>query len=121
MMMKIAIVGSRNLNHDIPDWCLPQGVTGIFSGAARGIDTSARRRARRKNIMCVDILPEYDLYGKGAPLKRNDLIIRSADRVLVFWDGKSPGSRYVMRECERLGKPCDIFLWVSDHFERRSA
>ena len=40
--MKVAVVGSRNLQVDDLGKYLPDGVTEIVSGGARGVDTSAR-------------------------------------------------------------------------------
>ena len=48
--MKVAIVGSRNITAEIPESCVPEGVTEIISGAAKGIDTCAREFARKHHI-----------------------------------------------------------------------
>lgn len=112
--MKIAIVGSRNIKADIPEWAIPEGVTKIYSGAARGIDTAARRYARKHNILITGILPEYDLYGRIAPLKRNDIIIGKSDEVFIFWDGKSSGSTYVIKKCIEQGKPYHLFRYIEN-------
>ena len=99
--MKIAIVGSRSITADIPENCIPENTTEIFSGGAKGIDTSAREYARKHHIFLTDILPEYDLYGRTAPLIRNDLIISLADKVIIFWDGKSKGTDYILKKCKK--------------------
>ena len=112
--MKIAIVGSRNIKADIPEWAIPEGVTKIYSGAARGIDTAARRYARKHNILITEILPEYDLYGIIAPLKINDIIIGKSDEVFIFWDGKSSGSTYVIKKCIEQGKPYHLFRYIEN-------
>ena len=114
--MKIAIVGSRSITADIPEKCIPEGVTEIFSGAAKGIDTSARRFAYKHHIFLTDILPEYDLYGKRAPLMRNDLIISHADKVFIFWDGKSKGTDYTIKKCRETNKPYVIYLYDGKDF-----
>ena len=114
--MKIAIVGSRSLEVEIPKHCIPDGVTEIFSGAAKGIDTAARNFARKYHIFLTDILPEYDLYGKRAPLIRNDLIISQADKVYIFWDGKSRGTGYVVKKCKEIKKPYVLYLYEGDTF-----
>lgn len=114
--MKIAIVGSRSLNVEIPENCIPEGVTEIFSGAAKGIDTSARLFAKKHHIFITDILPEYDLYGKRAPLVRNDLIISMADAVYIFWDGKSRGTGYVVKKCKETNKPYILYLYNGSDF-----
>lgn len=114
--MKIAIVGSRSLNVKIPDNCIPENVTEIFSGGAKGIDTSARDFAKKRHILITDILPEYDLYGRRAPLLRNDLIISMADKVFVFWDGKSKGTQYTIKKCKEIGKPYILYIYKENTF-----
>ncbi len=115
--MKIAIVGSRSIKADIPEWAIPDGVTMIYSGAATGVDTAARRYAERRGILITEILPEYDLYGKRAPLKRNDIIIDKADEIYIFWDGKSRGSNYVIKKCKETAKPYRVFLFENGKFK----
>ena len=115
--MKIAIVGSRSINADIPDGIIPENVTMIYSGAAAGIDRSARRYAESHHILITELLPEYDLYGKAAPLKRNDVIINLADEVYIFWDGESHGSTYVIKKCKKIGKPYHLFRYTDGSFE----
>ena len=114
--MKIAIVGSRSITAEIPEHCIPDGVTEIISGAAKGIDTSARNFARDHHIFLTDILPEYDLYGKHAPLIRNDLIISLADKVLIFWDGESRGTKYIIKKCKELHKPYVLYNYDGTDF-----
>lgn len=114
--MKIAIVGSRSLEVEIPEHCIPEGVTEIFSGAAKGIDTSARNFAKKHRIFMTDILPEYNLYGRRAPLIRNDLIISMADKVFVFWDGKSRGTKYIIKKCKETNKPYVLYIYDGKDF-----
>lgn len=108
--MIIGISGSRSIEFSIPEELMPEKIDGIISGGAKGIDTSARDYARLHHIPFTEILPEYNLYGKKAPLRRNDIIIQQSDEIYVFWDGKSRGTGYVINKCRMLGKPCKIFL-----------
>lgn len=114
--MKIAIVGSRSIEAEIPESCIPENVTEIYSGAAKGVDTSARVFARKHHILITDILPEYDLYGRRAPLIRNDLIISMADKVFVFWDGKSNGTGYIIKKCKETKKPYILYIYRENEF-----
>ncbi len=108
--MKVAVIGSRNLFvRDLSKY-LPEGTTEIVSGGARGVDTSAREYAKANGIPLKEFLPDYNQYGKGAPLQRNLLIIDYADVVLAFWDGKSRGTKFVIDNCKEKGKPVKIFL-----------
>lgn len=94
--MKVAIVGSRGLQiSDLGNY-LPENVTEIVSGGAKGIDTCAKEYAISRGIKLTEYLPEYEKYGKAAPLKRNITIIESVDLVLAFWDGVSRGTKCVI-------------------------
>ena len=107
--MKIAVIGSRTLF--VPDLgrYLPSGLTEIVSGGARGVDTCARAYARENNIPLAEFLPDYALFGRRAPLERNLQIIRYADAVVAFWDGKSRGTFFVLSSCRQCGKPLTVY------------
>ncbi len=108
--MKIAVVGSRGLKVNDLGRYLPAGVTEIVSGGARGIDTCAREYAEKNRIKLTEFLPQYEKYGRSAPLKRNLQIIDYADLVLAFWDGNSKGTKYVIEQCKKQNKEIKIFL-----------
>lgn len=110
--MKVAVVGSRNLTiNNLGDY-LPKDTTEIVSGGARGIDRCARMYANTHNIRLTEFLPQYEIYGRSAPLKRNLEIIRYADIVLAFWDGKSHGTRFVIENCKKENVPIKVFTTV---------
>lgn len=110
--MKVAVVGSRNLTiNNLGDY-LPKDTTEIVSGGARGIDRCAREYAKSHNIKLTEFLPEYERYGRSAPLKRNLQIIRYADMVIAFWDGKSNGTRFVIENCKKENIPIKVFTTV---------
>ncbi len=101
--MKVAVIGSRSLTiPNLGDY-LPQDTTEIISGGAKGVDTCAREYALSHGIKITEYLPEYEKYGKAAPLKRNITIIQNADLVLAFWNGKSKGTKFVIDNCKKLG------------------
>ena len=107
--MKVAVIGSRNLTIQNLGEYLPQGVTEIVSGRAKGIDTCAREYALREGLKLTEFLPDYQRYGRSAPLRRNLEIIRYADEIIAFWDGQSHGTRFVIEECEKLGKKVTVY------------
>jgi predicted Rossmann fold nucleotide-binding protein DprA/Smf involved in DNA uptake len=106
--MKLAVVGSRSIYPENIGQYIPEGVTEIVSGGAKGADSAAADYARANGIKLTEFLPEYDKYGKGAPLKRNHLIAEHADAALAFWDGSSRGTKYTIDLFKRLGKPVKI-------------
>ena len=103
--MKVAVIGSRKLQIDHLEDYLPEGVTEIVSGGARGVDTCAKNYALRHGLKLTEFLPEYGKYGRGAPLRRNIAIIEYADLVLAFWDGKSRGTKFVIDNCKKRNIP----------------
>ncbi|MCH5297922.1 MAG: DUF2493 domain-containing protein [Ruminococcus sp.] len=111
--MKVAIIGSRSLTiNNLGDY-LPKNTTEIVSGGARGIDRCARVYANAHNIKLTEFLPEYERYGRSAPLRRNLKITGYADTVLAFWDGKSNGTRFVIENCKRENIPIKVITIVN--------
>lgn len=108
--MKVAVIGSREIVIDDLGKYLPEGVTEIVSGGAKGVDSSAREYAVAHDIKLTEFLPDYSRYGRAAPLKRNISIIGYADLVLAFWDGSSRGTKHVIENCERLGVPVQVIM-----------
>lgn len=107
--MRVAVIGSRGLTIDDLGKYLPEETTEIVSGGAKGIDTCAREYANSHGIKLTEFLPEYEKFGRSAPLKRNITIIEYSDIVLAFWDGKSRGTKFVIENCREMGVEVRIF------------
>lgn len=108
--MKIAVIDSRNITTVNLQPYLPQTVTELISGGARGVDRCAKEYALTHQLPFCEILPDYRRYSKAAPLKRNLEIIARADFVLAFWDGTSHGTAYVIEQCRQQGVPHRVIL-----------
>lgn len=93
---------------------LPDNITEIVSGGAKGIDTCAREYALARKLKLAEFLSEYAKYQRRAPLKRNLQIIEYADEVIAFWDGVSRGTKYVIDNCNRLNKKITIYKFNID-------
>lgn len=106
--MKVAVIGSRGLTvSNIEDY-LPEDVTEIVSGGAKGVDASAKEYALSHGIKLTEFLPEYTKYRRNAPYKRNAAIVGYSDLVIAFWDGQSKGTKFVIDECRRTGTPVKV-------------
>ena len=103
--MKLAVVGSRGIESFDLSPLIPPETTEIISGGARGIDTAAARYARENGLPLREFLPEYEKYGRRAPLVRNAQIVEACDQVLAIWDGRSGGTMYTVRLAQSMGKP----------------
>jgi len=108
---RIAIVGSR----DFPSqWAvesfvyqLPRSWT-IVSGGARGVDKWAAQTALHHRRDLVVYEADWPKHGKAAGFIRNNEIVRNADIVVAFWDGKSKGTKHSIQLCKYLKVPCVI-------------
>ena len=108
--MRVAVIGSRNLKINNFDKYLPANVTELVSGGAVGIDSCIKEYALSKNIKLCEFLPEYNKFGKVAPLKRNLQIIAYSDLIIAFWDGKSRGTKFVIEQCKKQNKNIRVYI-----------
>ena len=106
--MKVAIIGSRSVQVQNFDDYIPKDCTEIVSGGAAGVDRCAAAYAAAHGLPLTEFLPQYDRYGRGAPIVRNKQIVDYADTVLAFWDGVSRGTLSVINYCEQTGTPCRV-------------
>ncbi|MBR2343970.1 MAG: hypothetical protein IKA64_06945 [Clostridia bacterium] len=102
--MKLLIAGSRGIKNFDLSAHVPSDTELIITGGATGVDALAEEYADRHKISKLVLLPRYNLYGKYAPLKRNEEMVDLADYVLVIWDGHSRGSRHTIDYARRKGK-----------------
>lgn len=109
--MKIAIVGSRDfarldlvraLVSELSPRCC------VVSGGARGVDEAAEETARARGLDVIIHHADWSK-GRGAGFERNKLIVRDADVVVAFWDGKSRGTQHTLRLAHAAGKPTVTF------------
>lgn len=106
-LMKIAIVGSRTVSCVELD-AFVSADDEIVSGGALGVDRCAAEYARAHGLPLVEFLPQYERYGRAAPIVRNRQIVDYADKVVAFWDGKSKGTQSVIAYAKKMGKECIV-------------
>ena len=109
--MKVAIIGSRGIkNCDLKAVLrhLPSETRAIISGGAGGVDSWAEEFARLQGLDFLRVLPNYQRYGRRAPVVRNRELVRQADCVLAIWDYKSRGTAHAIVCCIEEGVPVRI-------------
>ena len=114
MVIKVGIVGSRKY----PDTDavlnylnkLNQTVLNleIISGGAPGVDSLAKDWANKHVGVSYREIRPLDPSSKIDYLFRNVEIISKADYVVVFWDGISKGSKFVIDYCQKRGLYCMV-------------
>ncbi len=95
------------------DKYVPQNTELIVSGGAKGIDQVAEKYADKKGIAKLIIKPNYQKFGRGAPLIRNKEIVENADLILAFWDGKSRGTIHSVKYAMKCGKKVYLHEFTS--------
>ena len=108
--MKLAIIGSRTCPPVDIESYLKYIPDTIVSGGAKGVDTYAKEFAIKHNLKLIEFLPDYEKYGRKAPLERNKLIVDECDCVLAFWDGTSRGTKFTIDYAKEKNKPIKIIL-----------
>lgn len=68
----------------------------IVSGTARGADQLGERYAQECHMPIKRFPADWDLYGKRAGYIRNEQMAKYADSCVVFWDGKSKGTKMMI-------------------------
>ncbi len=106
--MKLMIVGSRSItDFDLSPY-ITADVDTVISGGAEGVDRLAEQYADLHRLSKYILRPRYDLYGRAAPLKRNEQVVELADAVLVIWDGQSRGTQYTLNYSKKKNKPLTL-------------
>lgn len=71
--------------------------------ATAGIDGTAAYAADKRGLVVMLVAGPHSA-GKLTGLQRNPAIIDAADRVVAFWDGRSPGTKHGIDYCRAHGK-----------------
>ena len=106
--MKLAIIGSRTAGQINIAQYVQEQPSEIVSGGARGVDSYAAQYAKANNIPLTVFRPNYKAHLQGAPIRRNEEIVKYADKVLAFWDGVSRGTLYTINYAKKQGKPVQV-------------
>ena len=66
--------------------------------------------AKENGIKLTELVPQYEQYGRAAPIVRNKEIVDYSDKIIAFWNGKSKGTLSVIKYAQKTGKPCEIII-----------
>ena len=115
--MKVIIAGSRdffdleamkvicdNLLETIP-------VDEFVSGTAKGADRTGEKYAEHKGIPVVKFPANWDKHGKIAGFIRNNEMADYAHMLIAFWDGKSPGTRHMIKVATEKGLQVEVYYF----------
>lgn len=115
--MKIIIAGGRNFNQKgmMKRVMIQHGISSedeIVSGhCPTGADALGEELAKYFNAKVKLFPADWNKYGKSAGPKRNAQMAEYADKAIVFWDGKSAGSRNMIGEMKKRNKHVQIIKY----------
>lgn len=112
----VLICGSRSIkNLNISRYIRPESCAAIVHGASIGVDTIADSWAKSNNLETVIYKPNYKVYGKRAPLVRDEEMAEFCDVIICFWDGKSRGSKYTCDYGRKIG--CKVIVHLIQEYD----
>ena len=113
--MKLLIAGSRSFNN-YPFLCErvdffvgDKEISSVICGMARGPDLLGKRYAEERGILVEEFPADWSL-GLQAGYLRNVEMGNVASHAVIFWDGKSKGSKHMIDIVKRLNKPCRVVM-----------
>lgn len=68
----------------------------IVCGLAKGADSLGKVFAIRYKLKVNEYPADWDKHGKSAGYLRNSEMADNADALIVFWDGKSAGTKHMI-------------------------
>ena len=79
-------------------------------GGAIGFDTQVENYAKKHGIKTIVVRPDYQRYGRRAPLIRNDEIINRGDILVALYDGRiGGGTYYTIQKAKAIQKNIVLF------------
>ena len=114
--MKVIVAGSRTITDYkiVKDAVKESGfnITEVVCGKARGVDLLGETYGKENNISIKYFTPDWKTYGKKAGMIRNKMMGDYSHALIAIWDGKSPGTRGMIKYAEKKG--LKVFVKITD-------
>lgn len=119
--MRVFVGGSRNFTDSEEAYkmflsflkdknALNDSVT-VISGGAMGADTIGEELANRCNLKFELYLPDWESHGNMAGFARNKTMAETVDEAIIFWNGKSSGTKHMVNELRMNGIVPNIHIF----------
>lgn len=115
--MKVIIAGSRGIRElDVVEEAIRLAsyhITEVVSGGAGGVDSLGEEWALKNRIPCKAFPVEGFQWkaSKGAGHQRNSRMADYAEALIAIWDGRSPGTRNMIDQMRKRGKPVYVYVY----------
>jgi len=107
--MKVIIAGGRDFNNydllcqKVDKILSRQSEIEIVSGTAKGVDKFGERYATERGYSIKRFPANWGRYGKQGGMIRNEDMAEYSDALILFWNGKSKGSQYMLKIGNEIG------------------
>lgn len=85
----------------------------ILSGGASGPDSLGERWGKEFGVTVERYPADWYAHGKKAGPMRNQVMVEKADALLVFWDGKSKGTRDIISRAQKADIRTHVYEFMS--------
>ena len=117
MIKRIVVAGCRDYDNyeeakEYIDFCiqnLRKEYTLIFmSGGCKGADALGEKYANENHFEIEYYPADWEKFARSAGPKRNLEMAKRCDYVICFWDGKSLGTKSMIKFAKQFDKPIKI-------------
>lgn len=118
-MFKVIIAGTRSfddyelLRTKMDHLLSRRSEIEIVSGTARGADQLGERYAAERGYALKQFPADWNTYGKSAGYRRNAEMAEYADAAVVFWDGRSKGSKHMIDLAREKGLAVRVVMYIN--------
>lgn len=117
--MKIIIAGGRDFNDSelmhkaVSDFMKDLSIESfeLVCGEAYGADSLGKALAEANDFVIHSFPADWKTFGKSAGYRRNVAMGEFADRAIIFWDGKSKGTKHMIDIMNSKKKP----YWIINY------
>lgn len=116
--MKVLVAGSRSFkDYDKLSKVLDElgDIDEIVSGEANGADALGSKYGLENGIKVKSFIPDWKGIGNGAGYARNkemaNYLDKDKDFAIIFWDGKSRGSKHMIDICASMDIECKVYYF----------
>lgn len=111
--MHVIIAGSRGITDLLTIYKAVEDsgfkITTVISGTARGVDKLGEHWARDNNKPVQQYPANWEVFGKSAGYRRNEVMASHADALIAVWDGVSKGTAHMINIMKAQHKPVHIY------------
>ena len=113
-MRKIIVAGGRDFtDYEFMRECMERVVKDddveIVSGTARGADSYGEMFAEEYELELIKFPADWKKYNRAAGPIRNEAMAEYADELCAFWDGRSSGTKHMIKYARKIGLEVRIF------------